>query len=271
MRSLRSILIVLVGAISVLMIVQTAAAAGKGGKGPEAAVGIDIIRLTDLKGGKILAEISGGGFLGGLNGARSVEVILDDDTPDVTSLRVTVHSAELLSATIPGGTPDGDHTITVRTGDDNKDSDAAMIRLGGEMTVSCISFFVSGPEDEHVHTEVHVEDENGEAVIGAQVTWTAGNDTVGDYQENTSLTHDNDGHAAGANCPNGVSGSGVTDWFCCIGAGKWDSDGPPGKRACAAGEYTARIVDVVRPLFTNMTWDGVKVETLFTLEDTKFP
>ena len=274
MKLLQPIFMVLVGAISALMIVQTAAAAGKGGAGPEAAVGIDIIRLTDQAGGKILAEISGGGFLGGLDGARSVEVILDDDTP----LHVTVHSADLLSATIPKGTPDGDHTMTVRTGDDNKQTASATIRLGGEMTVSCISWFVSGPEDEHVHTEVHVEDENGEAVIGAQVTWTAGNDTVGDYQENTSLTHDNDGHATELlTCPvdeNGdpdVSGSGVTDWFCCIGAGKWDSDGPPGKRACAAGEYTARIVDVVRPLFTNMTWDGVRVETSFTLVDPKFP
>ncbi len=272
MKLLQPIVIVLVGAISVLMIVQTAAAAGKGGKGDEAAVGIDIIRLTDQAGGKILAEISGGGFLGGLDGARSVEVILDDDTPDVTPLRVTVHSAELLSATIPGGTPDGDHTITVRTGEDNKQTASATIRLGGEMTVSCISWFVSGPEDEHVHTEVHVEDENGDAVLGATVTWTAGNNTVCDYKENTSLTHDNDGQATELlTCPGGVSGSGVTDWFCCIGAGKWDSDGPPGKRACAAGEYTARIVDVVRPLFTNMTWDGVKVETNFILEDTRFP
>ena len=101
MKLLQPIFMVLVGAISALMIVQTAAAAGKGGAGPEAAVGIDIIRLTDRAGGKILAEISGGGFLGGLDGARSVEVILDDDTPDVTSLRVTVHSADLLSATIP--------------------------------------------------------------------------------------------------------------------------------------------------------------------------
>jgi hypothetical protein len=267
MKFLRSILMLLLSLTTVLLIVQTtAAAAGKGGQGPEAAVAIDIIRLTNLNGGKILAEISGGGFLGGANGARSVEVILND----VTSLRVTVHSAEMLEAKIPGGTPDGDHTITVRTGEDNKQTDSATIRLGGEMTVSCISFFLSGPADEHIHTEVHVEDENGEAVIGAQVTWTAGNDTVGVYQENTSLTHDNDGHAAGENCPvdeNGdpdVSGSGVTDWFCCIGAGKWDSDGPPGNRACASGEYTATIVDVVRPLFTNMTWDEVIVETPFT-------
>ncbi len=148
------------------------------------------------------------------------------------------------------------------------------------MTVSCISFFVSGPEDEHVHTEVHVEDENGEAVIGAQVTWTAGNDTVGDYQENTSLTHDNDGHAHvlttcpldGSGAPD-VSGSGVTDWFCCIGAGKWDNEVPPGRRACAAGEYTARILDVATPVNANMTWDDAnsELEASTELVDPKFP
>ncbi len=124
------------------------------------------------------------------------------------------------------------------------------------MTVSCISFFVSGPEDEHVHTEVHVEDENGDAVIGATVTWTVGNDSVGDYQENTSLTHDNDGHATEPllTCDE-VLDSGTTDWFCCIGAGKWDSDGPPGGRACNPGIYTARIISVATPLFRNMVWD----------------
>ena len=180
-------------------------------------------------------------------------------------------SETLINAKIHKNAPDGDYTLTVRTGDQSKQTASETIRLGGEMTVSCISWFVSGPADEHVHTEVHVEDENGEAVIGAQVTWTAGNDTVGEYQENISLTNDNDGHAAGENCDNLVSGSGVTDWFCCIGAGKWDNEIPPGKRACAPGEYTARIVNVTAPLFTNMTWDEVEVETSFTLEDTKFP
>ncbi len=195
MKLLRPIVIVLVGAISALMIVQTAAAAGKGGKGPEAAVGIDMIHLTNQQGGKVLAEISGGGFLGGLNGANSVEVILDD----VTSLHVTVHSAELLSAKIPGNTPDGDHTITVRTGADNKQSASTTISLGGTMIVSCISWFVSGPADEHVHTEVHVEDENGVAVIGAMVVWEAENPSGDVYQTNASFTLDNDGHAAGEN------------------------------------------------------------------------
>jgi hypothetical protein len=257
----------LLSVATVLLMAQTAAAVpGKGGKGPGAAVLIDIIRLLDPapQGGEILAEISGGGFQGGDGGFIEV-------TMDGVPIPHVVLGPEMLEATIPDGAEVGDHEIMVRTGDDNKNSDSATISLGGTMTVSCISWFVSGPADEHVHTEVHVEDENGDAVIGATVRWTAGNDTVGEYQENISLTNDNDGHAAGENCDNPVSGSGVTDWFCCIGAGKWDGETPPGRRACAPGEYTARIEEVTAPLFTNMFWDEVHLETSYTLEDTKFP
>jgi hypothetical protein len=141
------------------------------------------------------------------------------------------------------------------------------------MIVSCISWFLSGPADEHVHTEVHVEDENGDPVIGAMVVWTAENDSTGLYQTNASPTHDNDGHAAGENCVNPVSGSGVTDWFCCIGAGKWDNEVPPGKRACNEGTYTARVLSVSAPAFTNMVWDEKSSETeaSYDLVDPKFP
>ena len=268
---LRPSILVLAGTISALIIVWTTAAAAKGGKGNPAAVNIDIIRLLDPspQGGKITAEISGGGFESG-----SIEVYFDGGR-----IAHSVLGPQMLEATIPKRLyAEGDHTITVKTGDENNQIDSAAISLGGVMSVSCISWFVSGPEDEHVHTEVHVEDENGDAVIGATVMldarYATGNEP---YQTNTSLTNDNDGHAAGENCPvdgdgnPDVSGSGVTDWFCCIGAGKWDSDGPPGKRACAAGEYTATIINVTAPLFTNMTWDEVIVVTEFTLEDTQFP
>ena len=148
------------------------------------------------------------------------------------------------------------------------------------MVVSCISWFVSGPADEHLHTEVHVEDQDGNAVIGATVTWEAGNDTVGVYQTNVAPTHDNDGHAQVlTTCPldgNGepdVSGSGVTDWFCCIGAGKWDNEAPPGKRACNPGTYTARVLDVTTPVNANMTWDDAnsELEASTELVDPKFP
>jgi hypothetical protein len=264
-KSLRSVVIVLVWAIALLTIAETAAASqGNGGKGDKAAVGIDTILLINpsVSGDDIIAEISGGGFLGG----DFVEVTLDGAV-----LATAVVSEELLVSNIPATTPEGDHTIMVRIGDTNKQNASATIRLGGVMTVSCISWFKTGPAKEHVHTEVHVEDENREAVIGATVTWTAENDTVGIYQTNVSPTGDIDGHGHGANCDNEVSGSGVTGWFCCIGAGKWDAETPPGKRACNEGLYTAKLVDVTAPPFTNMTWDGVEVEASITLEDTRFP
>ena len=276
MKLLKPTVIVLVGVVSVLMIANmaTAASQGKGGKGGEAAVGINNVNLINPPNpnGDITAEISGGGFLGDEGG--SVEVTLDG-----IALDHTVFSAELIVAGIPSDTADGEHEITVRTGDDNNQIASTMIRLGGEMVVSCISWFVSGPNDEHLHSEIHVEDDDGNAVIGATVSWNAGNDSTGIYQENTSATHDNDGHAHElTTCPldendePDVSGSGVTDWFCCIGAGKWDNEVPPGKRACNPGEYTATVLNVIPPPFTNMVWDSRNSELSVTTElETKFP
>jgi hypothetical protein len=266
MKLLRTTVIVICTLLA-LLIVQTAAASeGKGGKGNDAAVGIDTILLINppISGDDIRAEISGGGFLTG----DFVEVTLDG-----TVIAVVVESGESLVATIPGSTPGGDHEVRVRVGDDNKQSASATISLGGTMVVSCISWFVSGPADEHVHTEVHVEDETGDPVIGAMVVWTAENDTTGLYQTNASPTYDNDGHGAGENCVNPVSGSGVTGWFCCIGSGKWDNETPPGKRACNEGEYTARILSVGAPAYTNLVWDedGSELEASYELIDPKFP
>ncbi len=263
MKSFRSILIVLAWTISVLMIVQTAAAGqGKGGKGGGAAVGIDSVLLINpnVPGDQfITAEIVGGGFLGG----NFLEVTLNGD-----ALAVPEASETMLIAKIPKMTPDGDYTLTVRTGDQSKQTASTTIGLGGEMIFSCISWFISGPQNEHVHTEIHVEDENGDAVIGAIVTWTSENDTVGVYQTNVSETFDNDGHAKELlTCPGEVSGSGVTDWFCCIGAGKWDGE-IPGKRACDEGLYTSRILDVTAPSQTNMVWNekASELEASITLD-----
>jgi hypothetical protein len=52
----------------------------------------------------------------------------------------------------------------------------------------------------------------------------------------------------------------------CIGAGKWDNDGPPGERACDSGFYTAEILDVATPPQTNMVWDGVSPENGIILD-----
>jgi len=264
MKLIQSRATILIAVIAALMLATAAPGSqGKGGKGDPAAVGIDAIAL--INGNPILAEISGGGFAG-----DDIEVTLDG-----SSLVHFVDSAEMIIAEIPAKTEAGDHEITVKTGDDNKQSASATITLGGEMIVSCISWFVSGPNDEHVHTEVHVEDENGNPVIDATVTWQARLGTDEPYQENTSVTYDNDGHAAGENCANEVSGSGVTGWFCCIGAGKWDAELPPGKRACSPGTYNAEILNVIAPPFTNMVWNpknrANELEASYELTDTKFP
>jgi hypothetical protein len=246
-----------------LMIVQTAVAIkgdggrrGNGGRGSTAAVGIEGVLLTNLGSGETRAEISGGGFL---NGADPEVSLVGSAALDVIEVSNT-----MIVANIPAGTDGGSYTLAVSTGEDPKQNATTTIGLGGTMSVACIDWFRSGPNDEHVHTEVHIEDENGDAIVGATVTWTAENES-GVYQTNVSATHDNDGHANGAGCAD-PSGSGVTDWFCCIGAGKWDNDGPPGQRACDPGFYTAVILDVAPPPQTNMVWDGVSPDNGIILD-----
>jgi hypothetical protein len=273
MKSLRSMLMLLLSITTALMMVQTAAAApGKGGGGSGASLIIDTIRLDDPlpQGGPMTAHISGGGFLGG---TMPVEVTMDGGP----ALPIVEVEAETLIVTLPA-TTEGDKLIQVRTGDGNKESDSATIHLGGEMIVSCISWFVSGPEKEHAHTEVHLEDTDGNPVVGATVVWKAENPSGVLYQTNTSPTHDHDGHAKELlTCPAGILDSGTTDWFCCIGAGGFDQDGPPGKRACDPGIYTATILEITSPLFRNMIFDhtnedNVLVETFFLdIEEPQFP
>jgi hypothetical protein len=230
-----------------MVTLSVASTATAGGKGGPARLVIEGVILINLRGGVTRAEISGGGFLGGAPPAASLDGAI--------SLSVVEVSERMLVVDIPSRTPDGDYSLIVSTGSANKQTSSAPISLGGTMTVACIDWFRSGPRDEHVHTEVHVEDEYGNAVIGAVVTWQAMNDVVGVYQTNVSATLDNDGHADGQGCED-PSGSGVTDWFCCIGAGKWDG-GIPGKRACDRGTYSAEILSVTAPASTNMVWDGV--------------
>ncbi len=148
MKSLRSIVIVLAWTISALMIVQTAAAAPRGGKGGGAkggssgAVGIQAVLLINQASGDTLAEISGGSFLNG----DAPSVTLDDGTV----LSVDEVSQTMILAIIPAGTADGDYTLTVSTGELSKQNASSTIRLGGTMTVACIDWFRSGPNDEHV-------------------------------------------------------------------------------------------------------------------------
>jgi hypothetical protein len=251
----------LLSVATVLLMAQTAEARkgggrGNGGQGETAAVGIESVLLTNLGSGEVRAEISGGGFLNGTDPEVSLVGSVALDVIEV--------SETMIVANIPAGTQGGSYTLAVSTGEEAKNNATTTIGLGGTMTVACIDWFRSGPNDEHVHTEVHIEDENGNAVIGATVTWTAENES-GVYQTNVSATGDVDGHANGAGCVD-PTGSGVTDWFCCIGAGKWDNDGPPGKRACDPGLYTAVILDVAAPPQTNMVWDEVSPDNGIILD-----
>jgi hypothetical protein len=93
-KSLKPVVTLLIWMIALLMIAETAAAAGSGGKGDKAAVGIDTILLINpsVPGDDILAEISGGGFLGG----DIVEVTLDGAV--LTTAAVSVDRSTLLGA-----------------------------------------------------------------------------------------------------------------------------------------------------------------------------
>jgi len=232
----------------VVLLISSAATAG--GKGDTARLTIEGAILINLSKGITRAEISGGGFL---NGAPPV-ASLDGEI----MLTVVETSSRMLVADIPSKTPGGDYSLMVSTGSAPKQSASIPISLGGTMSAVCVDWFRAGPADEHVHNEIHVEDEFGNPVVGAVVTWESMNDVVGVYQTNVSVTGDRDGHVDGQGCED-PSGSGVTDWFCCIGAGKWDG-GIPGKRACDRGFYTVEILSITTPPATNMEWDGVTPE-----------
>ena len=116
MKTSRSIFVLLLAMVTVLVVAQTAAAQrggkGNGGKGTVAAVGIEAVNLINQASGDILAEISGGGFLGGIGPSVSLD--------DGTALSVEEASRTMILATIPKATADGDYMLMVSTGDQSK-------------------------------------------------------------------------------------------------------------------------------------------------------
>lgn len=204
-----------------------------------------------------------------LNDARHIEIVgtqFDNGfsppfvTLDGVALTLTgTPTATSIEAFLPRRTGNGDYTIAVSTGSGNKQNAERELRVRDlvAMSVVCVDWFFSGPRDEHIHTEAHVEDQFGNPVIGAVVTWEAAYDGFV-YQTNTSSSRDIDGKAHGAGCI-APTGSGVTDWFCCIGAGKWDGE-IPGRRSCPSGFYSGRVLSVDPPVGTSLVWDGVTPE-----------
>ncbi len=192
-------------------------------------------------------------------------------TMDGTALKVASESGTLIAAEIPANTPDGRHLISVSTGPDAKQNAEAIFTIGdlgpggsGDpigMSVTCVDWFLSGGHEDHIHVEAFIEDELGNPVVGATVTFEASydqHDGAGPfvYQTNTSTTLDDAGKNKGAGCAEPTEDSGVTFWFCCTGAGKWNGE-IPGKRACPAGFYHAEVLSVAPPPGTNLVWDGV--------------
>ena len=189
-------------------------------------------------------------------------------TLDGLPIPVLGSSATSIRAELPGGTTDGDYTIAVSTGDGAKQNAEHTLTVQAlePMSVSCIDWFTTAGHGEHIHNELHVVDEFGEAVLGADIVYTTAFRTFEErdndvpptvFQTNETSTSNTAGHNRGEGCAN-PTGSGVTGWFCCIGAGKFDAGGEiPGKRNCPIGEYTYEILSVDSPEGTPLVWDGM--------------
>lgn len=230
--------------IPLLLLAQGTAAAPDGNQAP---LRISDVRFTDLNDATQI-EIVGSNFD---NGAMPAVTL------DGNPINVSGSSAELIQAQLPGNTADGDYTIGVSTGSGTKENAEQVFTVAPlvAMSVPCIDWFITAGHGEHIHNELHVEDEDGFAVLGAEVTYTTSFD--GDvFQTNVSATTKTAGHNHGAGCVE-PTGEGVTGWFCCIGAGKFDAGGEvPGKRSCPAGEYRVEILSVTSPPGTTLVWDG---------------
>ena len=118
-------------------------------------------------------------------------------------------------------------------------------------------------EDGSVNVAERDSDEDGK--LDSRVTFESGVQVLEErdagvapvvFQTNLTATSNTAGHNHGGGCSD-PTGSGVTGWFCCIGAGKHDAtEEIPGKRSCPMGEYTYDVLSVVSPEGTPIVWDG---------------
>jgi hypothetical protein len=128
------------------------------------------------------------------------------------------------------------------------------------VSVTCVDWFLTGGQDQHIHIEFHVKDQDGNGVEGVQVMFDASYDRQDGtapfvyLQDKTATTTKKVGRNKGLGCVVGTASPTTTDWFCCIGAGMFDGE-IPGKRSCPAGLYEAVINNVVPP--QGMVWDHI--------------
>ncbi len=232
-------------AAALLLLAHSAAAMG--GKGGGAAVVIDSVQFFDLPGGKKNIEILGGGFTS--NGGFPV-VTLDG----MIELDVLEASTSEISANIPKNTPDGDYSLMVSTGSLSKQNDAIDIHLGGTISIVCIDFYLTTGEGNHIHSEGFLQDENGDPVIGAPVTWESIVDgRIWKIYNTTTFMYA--GYNHGESCPIEVAqASGATGQDCCIGNA---TDPPEDSRSCETGFYEVNVLSVTAPPGSDRRWDGI--------------
>ena len=245
MTSRRWIGFALVLAAGVLTLAHSAAAMG--GKGRGAAVVIDSVQFSELKGGKTNIEILGGGFSNAAFPVVSLDGMIELDVLDATTTEI--------SANVPANTPDGDYSLMVSTGSLSKQNASTPIHLGGTLSVVCLDWYITTGTENHVHVEGYVQDENGDAVSGALVTLE--NTVDGEvYQIYNSTTFKYAGYNHGESCPIELAmASGPTGQACCIGAAV-DEGGETGARSCPAGLYESLVLSVQAPPGSDRKWDG---------------
>ena len=222
-------------------------AAAMGGKGGKAAVVIDSVQFSDLKGGKTNIEILGGGFSNAGFPVVSLDGVIELDVLDATTTEISVN--------VPANIPDGDYSLMVSTGSLSKQNASIPIHLGGTLSVVCLDWYITTGTENHVHVEGYVQDENGDAVSGALVTLE--NTVDGEvYQIYNSTTFKYAGYNHGESCPIELAmASGTTGQACCIGAAV-DEGGDTGARSCQAGLYESLVLSVQAPPGSDRKWDG---------------
>ena len=242
-------------AAAFLLLAPTANAMG--GRGGGAAVVIDSVQFLDLNGGRTRIEILGGGFT---NGAPP-RVTLDGEV----DLTVVDYSTMAISVNVPANVSEGDYSLMISTGDLSKQNAETPIHLGGTLSVVCLDWYLTTGEDNHIHVEGFVQDENGNSVEGARVTLD--NTVDGEsYQIYNSTTFMYAGYNHGESCPIEVAkASGATGQACCIGAAV-DEGGNTGSRNCPLGLYESLVLDVQAPAGSDRKWDGVTPANSFQFE-----
>jgi hypothetical protein len=145
-------------------------------------------------------------------------------TLDGVPINVSTSTGTVIQAEIPAGTTGGDHAIAVTTGSGAKQNAEHTFTVAPlePMNVSCVDWFTTAGHGEHIHNELHVEDDAGNSVLGAGVVYTTAFRTFEErsdgvastvFQTNVTTTTNTAGHNHGEGCSE-PTGSGVTGWFC---------------------------------------------------------